>query len=56
MDTKENFEDDLERRNWREGMRYRAESGGFSIPEGSQEDWEVGRLRKRVTDEFERRE
>ncbi|KAG7571226.1 hypothetical protein FFLO_00899 [Filobasidium floriforme] len=56
MDTKEIFENDLERRNWREGMRYRAESGGFSIPEGVQEDREVGRMRKRVTDEFERRE
>jgi hypothetical protein len=56
MDTKEIFEDDLERRTWREGMRYRAESGGFSIPEGVQEDREVGRSRKRVTDEFERRE
>lgn len=55
-DTKEIFEVDLERRTWREGMRYRAESGGFSIPEGVQEDREVGRSRKRVTDEFERRE
>jgi hypothetical protein len=55
-DTKEIFEDDLERRTWREGMRYRAESGGFSIPEEVLEDREVGRMRKRVTDEFERRE
>jgi len=55
-DTKEIFEDDLERRTWREGMRYRAESGGFSVTEGVQEDREVGRMRKRVTDEFERRE
>lgn len=55
IDTKD-FEDDLERRTWREGMRYRAESGGFSVPEGVQEDREVGKMRKRVTDEFERRE
>jgi hypothetical protein len=56
LNTKEIFEDDLERRTWREGMRYRAESGGFSIPEEVQEDRVVGRMRKRVTDEFERRE
>jgi hypothetical protein len=55
-DAKEVFEDDLERRTWKEGMRYRAESGGFSVTEGVLEDREVGRMRKRVTDEFERRE
>lgn len=50
------FPDDGERRTWMEGMGYRADSGILNMKEGDQNEREIIKIRKRMTDEFERRE
>lgn len=50
------FPDDGERRTWMEGMGYRADSGILNMKEGDHNEREIIKIRKRMTDEFERRE